>query len=369
MSTAARPPRIPPPAVAAGVQRVAAGLGRLRGRLLPPPVTLISLMLDGFGASLGISAVARLGVADQLRAGPRSVEELAGACDCDAGALRRLLRLLTPLGIFAERRDGSFEMTRLARPLCSDEPDSVRPWALFMNAPWHLPVWADVAGCVRTGRTAVETMENKGFFEWIAERPEAAAEFDAAMTCMSTITNPAIVAACDVSAVGTLVDVAGGQGALLAALLTANPGLKGVLFDQPDVIERARSSGPLARSGLLTRCDLVAGDFFTEVPGGADAYLMKWIIHDWEESKARRILGVCRDAMRPGARLMLVESVIVPGNAADPGRIIDVAMLVLTGGRERTREDYAELLGRCGFALRQVRPTSSPYSIVEAVAI
>jgi hypothetical protein len=189
------------------------------------------------------------------------------------------------------------------------------------------------------------------------------------MTCMSRLTNPAIVAACELTGVGTLVDVAGGQGALLAALLLANPGMKGILFDQAEVIERARTAGPLQQPGVSGRCELVAGNFFTEVPSGADAYLMKWIIHDWEESKAARILGVCRDAMRPGARLLLAESVIAPGNAADPGRVIDVAMLVLTGGRERTREDYAALLGRAGFALRQVRPTASPFSIVEAVAI
>jgi len=369
VSTAARPPRIPPPAVAAGMQRAAGGLGRLRSRLLPPPVTLLGLMLDGFGAAIGIFTVARLGIADQLEDGPRTAEQLAAATGCDAGALRRLLRLLTPSGIFAERRDGSFAMTRLARPLCAGEPDSVRDWAVFLGAPWHWPMWADVAECVRTGRTAIETNTGTGFFEWIGSDPEYASTFDNAMTCMSTISDPAVVAACDLSGVGSLVDVAGGQGALLAALLVANPTLRGVLFDQAEVIERAREGGPLHRAGVMSRCELVAGSFFESVPGGADAYLMKWIIHDWEESKAARILGVCRDAMRPGTRLLLVESVIVPGNAPDPGRVIDVAMLVLTGGRERTREDFARLLARCGFALRQVRPTASPFSIVEAVAV
>jgi hypothetical protein len=369
VSTAARPPRIPPPALAAGMQRAAGGLGRLRSRLLPPPVTLLGLMLDGFGTAIGIFTVARLGIADQLKSGPRTAEELAAATGCDAGALRRLLRMLTPSGIFAERRDGRFAMTRLARPLCAGEPDSVRDWALFHGAPWHLTVWADVAESVRTGRTAIELRTGTGFFEWVGADPEQASEFDNAMTCMSTITDPAIVAACDLTGVGTLVDVAGGQGALLAALLVANPTVRGVLFDQPDVISRAQNGGPLQTAGVMSRCELVAGSFFESVPGGADAYLMKWIIHDWEESKAARILGVCRDAMRPGKRLLLVESVIVPGNAPDPGRVIDVAMLVLTGGRERTREDFARLLARCGFSLRTVRPTASPFSIVEAVAV
>jgi hypothetical protein len=369
MTTAARTPRTPPPALAAGMQRAASGLGRLRSRLLPPPVTLLGLMLDGFGTAVGIFTVARLGIGDQLRHGPRSAEELAASTGCNADALRRLLRVLTPAGIFSERRDGRFEMTRLARPLCTGEPDSVRDWALFHGAPWHWAIWADVAECVRAGRTAVEAREHTGFFEWVAARPGQAAEFDAAMTCMSTITNPAVVAACDLTGVGTLVDVAGGQGALLAALLAANPSLRGILFDQPAVIERAREGGPLHRAGVAGRCEWVAGDFFQAVPGGADAYLMKWIIHDWEDAKAARILGVCRDAMRPGAKLLLVESVITPGNAADPGRIIDLAMLVLTGGRERTREEFASLLARAGFALRQVHPTASPFSIVESVAV
>ena len=244
MSAGARTPRTPPPALAAGMQRAAAGLGRLRGRLLPPPVTLLSLMLDGFGTAVAIFTVARLGIADQLRHGPRSVEELAASTGCNADALRRLLRVLTPSGIFAERRDGRFEMTRLARPLSSGEPDSVRDWALFHGAPWHLSIWSDVGECVRTGRTAVETREHTGFFEWVAARPEQVAEFDGAMTCMSTITNPAVVAACDLTGVGSLVDVAGGQGALLAALLVANPTLKGILFDQQAVIERARGAAP-----------------------------------------------------------------------------------------------------------------------------
>jgi O-methyltransferase domain len=351
------------------MQRAAGGLGRLRSRLLPPPVTLLGLMLDGFGTAVGIFTVARLGIADQLKDGPRSVEEIAAATGCDAGALRRLLRMLTPSGIFAERRDGRFAMTRLARPLCAGEPDSVRDWAVFMGAAWHWPMWNDVAESVRTGRTAIELKTGTGFFEWVGADLEHAGVFDSAMTCMSTITDPAIVAASDLTGVGTLVDVAGGQGALLAALLVANPTMRGILFDQPAVIERAGAGGPLQRAGVMSRCELVAGSFFESVPGGADAYLMKWIIHDWEESKAQRILGVCRDAMRPGRRLLLVESVIVPGNAPDPGRIIDVAMLVLTGGRERTREDFARLLARCGFSLRQVRPTSSPFSIVEAVAV
>jgi len=333
----------------------------------PLPAAMLDL-ITGYWASQLVHVAAKLGLADLLKAGPRSPAELARSTGSDPRALHRVLRALASLGVFAERKDGRFGLTPLAATLRSDRPDSMRAFAMMMVEDYNWQAWGDVGQSVRNGQAAFDRVHGMRIFDYLGRQPEKARTFGEAMTSISGAENPAVAAAYDFSKVGTLVDVGGSHGHLLAAILKANPKLRGVLFDLPRVLEQARQAPYVGAREIAGRMDLVPGDFFASVPKGADAYMMKYILHDWDDDLCVKILENCRRAMAPGGRILVVDTVIPSGNDPHWGKLLDINMLVGTGGRERTRSEFAEVFARAGLKVRRVIPTACPLSIVEGVS-
>lgn len=330
---------------------------------IPIPVALTQ-MINGYWVTQSLHVAARLGIADLLADGPKTVEALAQSSGAEPRSLYRLLRALASLGVFAETADGQFTLTPLAEPLRSDVPGSLRGVAIYSGDPEHYRAWGDLYYSVTSGDRAFDHVFGARVFDYMAGHPDVAQTFDRAMIGYTTEGARAVVANYDFSGLAHIVDVAGGQGTLLAEILKANPTARGTLFEMPHVIERAGAF--LAAQGVGDRCTLTAGDFFQSVPEGGDAYLLKWIMHDWEDELAVAILRNCRRAMGPGARLLLAEAVIPPGNDPFFGKLMDLNMLVMTGGSERTEAEFRALLATAGFELTAVVPTGGIVDIVEA---
>lgn len=330
----------------------------------PAAATMLNLIV-GCWVSQSISVAAKLGIADLLEDGPRSPADLAQATQTHPRALYRLLRALASLGIFAENDSGRFELTPLADCLRARAANSLRDYAIFLGEDCHWRSWGNLLHSVRTGGCAFEHVFGMQIFDHFARHPEAAQAFDAAMTSRGNLEDRAVAAAYDFSS-GTIVDVAGGRGSLIATILRQNPRARGILFDLPHVVERA---APLIReAGVADRCQLLSGDFFDRVPAGGDIYLMKKIIHDWDDERAGAILANCRAAMAGDGRLLLLEEVILPGNAPAFGKLIDLSMLVQTpGGQERTEAEYRTLLAAAGLELTRVAATQCSLRVIEAM--
>jgi hypothetical protein len=324
-------------------------------------------MTNGFQVSQAIHVVATLGIADLLKDGPKSADELAEATGTHASALYRILRALASVGVFAEQSDGRFGLTPLAEHLRTDVPGSLRSWAMLIGRPYYFTTWGHLLHSVRTGEPAFPHVYGMPAWEYRASHPEESALFDGAMTGLSLAEAEAVVRNYDFLGIGVLVDVGGGKGALLAAILAANPALRGILFDQPHVVADAKDL--LERAGVADRCEVVDGDFFKAVPGGADAYLLKSIIHDWDDASAIEILRKCRAAMADSGRLLLVERGIRPANEPDPAKFIDLMILVMLGGRERTAEEYERLYIEAGFKLTNTIHAGSLLDIIEGVPV
>ena len=322
-------------------------------------------MFSGYWVSQAIYVAAKLGVADCLQAEAKHCDELAVLVGADARALYRLMRALASLGIFAEEESGSFKLTPLAACLQSQAPNSARA-LVIMRGEEPYRAWGDLLYSVKTNASAFEQIYGMNLFQYHAANPEPAKLFDEAMTSLSSIESAAVLERYDFSAFHKLVDVAGGQGYLIAAILNAYPKLEGVLFDQDPVIARARFI--LEAAGILDRCQLVGGDFLEEAPAGGDAYLLKHILHDWDDQRAIAILRNCRQAMVDNGRILIVEHIIPPGNTPFFGKLYDLHMLVLCpGGRERTVVEYQSLLELAGFRLTGITPTTSYVSVIEGV--
>jgi predicted O-methyltransferase YrrM len=322
-------------------------------------------MISGKMTTQLLAVAARLDLADLLDGGPRSVDDLAAATDTHAPSLYRVLRALASLGVFAETQPRHFRLTPLARPLRRDAPDSVRDFAVLFGSDWHTRAWSDLLHSVRTGETAFEHAFGEGMFEHLQAHPERFAAFNDAMTALSRLDVDAILQAYDFSDFDTVVDVGGGHGFLLAEILKAHPSAQGVLLDIPEVAAGARAT--MREAGVADRCQVVEGDFFERIPEGGDVYLLKLIIHDWDDDRARAILRTCRDAMPGDGTLLVANSVIPPGNDPYIGKLVDVEMLVMTpGGRERTEAEFRELFEEAGFALTRTIPTPSYLYLLEA---
>ena len=323
--------------------------------------------MTGYRAMQALYVAARLGLADLLQDGARGSEELARATGADARALHRLLRALASLGVFGEDADGRFAPSELGALLRSDVPGSLRAAAIFFGDERNWHAWGKLERSVMSGEPVRGPRGTQVFLEESARDPEGAALFNAAMTSLTSAFDAAVTAAYDFSRLGTLVDVGGGQGALISSILAANPTLRGILFDIPPVIESAR--GRIGEAGLAGRCELVAGDFFASVPAGGDAYVLKWVIHDWDDEHSVAILGSCRRAMARDGRLLLVERVVperVDQSADTQGIVLgDLNMLLWTGGCERTAAEYRALLASGGFTLARIVPTATQLSIIE----
>lgn len=330
----------------------------------PLPQQQVSQMLVGYWTSQAVYVAAKLGLADLLAGGPRDPERLAAATGTDPRSLYRLLRTLASLGVFHEDAEHQFSLTPLAECLRTDVPGSVRPLALMVGEE-HYHAWGKLLESVRSGRTAFELTYGMPIFNYLSQHPEQAGIFDASMTAIHGRETQAMLEAYDFSAFGTVVDIGGGNGSTLRGVLQRHPEVRGLLFDLPGVIERARTGPELA--SLTDRCGFVAGSFFESVPGGADAYLLRHIIHDWDDEKAAVILGHVRRAMTAESRLLVVESVITPGNDPSFAKLLDLNMLVIPGGLERTEDEYRGLFERGGLRLSKVVPTASEVSVLEAV--
>jgi hypothetical protein len=330
-----------------------------------PGLTLRDL-LSGTWIGPAVSAAARLGIADLLRDGARTVADLAAAAGVHRDALGRLLRALASLGVFAEDAEGRFELTPAAEPLRSDVPGSMRGYAIMLGEPWHRQAWSALPLSVERDQPGFDAVHGIGVFDYLERHPEAGAVFAEAMTSISRQAADAVAAAYPLEGIGTLVDVGGGHGLLLATLLRANPGVRGILFDRPEVV--AGAGALLAEQGVAERCRVAGGDFFTGVPAGGDAYLLKLIVHDWDDARAATILGHCCAALGGRGRVLVVEHVLAPRNERDWAKLLDLEMLVLTqGGRERTAAEFEALFARAGLRLARIVPTPSGMAVLEAV--
>lgn len=329
----------------------------------PSPEALLQ-MTTGHWISQAIYAAAKLGIADLVKDGPKLCEELAQATEVHPHRLYRLLRALASVGVFREEEDGRFGLTPLAEYLQTGVPGSLRA-LVIMRSELQYQAWGEVLHSLKTGETAFNRVFGQELFPYLTQHPRAAAVFEEAMTTYTTQVAATVVAAYDFSQFGTLVDVGGGYGTLLTAILQAHPAPRGVLFDLPHVVQAAQQR--LAAAGLTERCAIQAGDFFEAVPSGGDAYLVKWIIHDWDDERSIVLLKNCHRAMTRHSKLLVVEAVIPPGNTSFFHKWMDLTMLVMLGGRERTEAEYHALFEAAGFKLTQITPTTSEMSVLEGV--
>jgi predicted O-methyltransferase YrrM len=331
----------------------------------PSPAAALSQLLRGSLVTQLIHVAAVLGVADLLRAGPKSSHELATAAGVNPKGLYRVLRALASLGIFVETEPASFALTPLAEPLRSDVPNSLRGSAVLYGDRWWWHACGELLYSVRTGQPAFDHVHGAALFAFLDRSGDAAAVFNEHQTNMTRQDAAAVVAAYDFAEYTKVVDVGGGLGALTAAILKACPRTTAVLFDRPGVVADAQEM--LRAQGVADRCTIIGGDFFESVPEGGDAYLLKDIVHDWDDARANAVLRNCRSAMSGASRLLVVEKVIPPGSRPFAGKLTDITMLLVAGGRERTAEEYRALLAEAGFAVTRIMPTLTPASVIEAV--
>ena len=333
----------------------------------PSQQTLVQ-MINGYWTSQMICVAAKLGIADLVADEPRSSAELAKTTGTHAPTLYRLLRALASLGVFAEDDRGRFGLTPLAEPLRTDVPDSLRDWAVFAADVEAWRSWEQLSYSVTTGEAAFEHVWGMPNWEYRAQKPEANATFNAAMSSASSRRIGPVMAAYDFSGIRTLVDVGGGHGAFIATILSAHPMIRGILFDLPHVV--AGAEPVLQAAGIAGRCETIGGSFLEAAPGGGDAYLLSKVIHDWSDDRAAVILRNCRRVMAVHSRLLLVEAVIPPGNTPHPGKLSDINMLVAnTGGRERTEAEFRSLLNTAGFVLTRIIPTQGESSVIEGMPV
>ncbi|AKF82189.1 O-methyltransferase [Myxococcus fulvus 124B02] len=321
-------------------------------------------MATAFWVSRAVYSAARLELADRMAEGMHEVSELAKATGTHGPSLRRLLRTLTGLGLVTQVGEHRFALTSLGDVLRADAPGAVRGTVLSLGGDWDWRTFGECMHSLRTGEPSFDKALGMPFFPYLAQNREEGHEFNTAMQGFFDHEPPLIAEAHDFSQFRTLVDVGGGSGNLLTSLLAANPGTKGLLYDQPHVAEDARRL--IAARSLAHRCEFQAGDFFECVPSGGDAYLLSHIVHDWELSKCLKLLGNCREAIPAHGRLYLIDGVLPEGDAPHPGKVLDWVMLNVTGGMERTEKEYAELLHQASFELTRVISTRSSSSLVEA---
>lgn len=317
-------------------------------------------ILDAIMNALLVQSVlvfARLRLADELDAGPATAEELAQRIGANPAALARLLAATTSFGVVSSSPDGHFQLTPLGRQLC-EGPDSPAAFARFIGEPWAWAAWGELEHAVITGECGFRAAHGAGVFEWFGQHGKEMAVFQQWMTANSRRQAKAVTDAYDFSQFASIVDVGGGHGGLLQALILAYPNLRGVLFDTPGVIG---SVPPLDE-----RVRLQEGDFFEAAPPAADCYLLKLVLHDWDDDRAERILDNVRAAMRPDSTVLVIESVLPEGDGYHRARFVDLNMLVFAdGGRERTEPEYARLFERAGLELAAVHPTTGPMSLLE----
>ncbi|MSU77746.1 MAG: methyltransferase [Gemmataceae bacterium] len=327
----------------------------------PTPRQQILQMITSYWSATSIHVAAKLRLADHVKDAPQTADTLAMLTNTQPQALYRLLRALSSVGIFEEDAAGRFGLTPMAECLL-DVHGSQRAVALMMGDE-HYRSWGELLYCVQTGKPGFDHVYGKPIFDWLSEHPEEANIFDAAMTGFHGPETQAMIEAYDYAGINMLVDVGGGNGTVISAVLKKNPAMKGILYDLPNVIDRAKKN--LADAGLASRCETIAGSFFESAPAGGDAYQMRHIIHDWTDEQCHTILTHIRKVIPKSGKLLVIEMVIKPRNEPQPAKWLDLNMLVLPGGKERTEAEYRVIYAKAGFDLTRIVPTPTEVSVIE----
>lgn len=325
-------------------------------------------LMTGAFTTNAIAVAAKLGISDLLAAGPKSAVELASVTRVHAPSLYRVLRFLASLGIYAEKDDGKFELTPMADCLRGNHEKSLRDWAAMRCEEWVTRPHGAMLHTVQTGRPAFDQIFGMNAFEYFQKNPAASKVFDAAMRSVTAQSAGAILEAYDFSEIASLADIGGGTGGLIIEILKAHPSMTGILADAPHVIEGGRKA--VEAAGLSDRCQCYPCDFFEAVPAGANTYLLKHIIHDWDDKRALAILKNCREVVPLSGKLLVIESIIPPGNEPSLSKLVDIEMLVMTpGGRKRTEKEFGALFEEAGFELSRIVPTAHSGSVVEGIPL
>ncbi|MGE2836717.1 methyltransferase [Mycobacterium sp. SMC-4] len=348
------------------VDRLRAGLATAHRSTAPGNVALLELATGSWVTQI-LYVAARLGIADRLADGPARAEDVAEDVGAHRDSVRRLMRALTSRGVLREQRDGRFALTAVGQALRSDTDNSLRDMVLFIGHPMRWADWGALEHAVRTGQPAAEHLRGMPYFDYLDTDPEFAEVFNRAMTAASGLSDEIALGACDFSGSSLVVDVGGGHGSVLSTILHSAPQASGLLYDLPKVVAGA---GPvLDAAGVAHRCRVVGGSFMESVPAGGDVYVLKNILHDWNDEDACTILRNVRTAAADGARLVVLEMVLPQRASSFIGHMLDMEMLVVAHGRERTEAEYASLLRDTGFRLDRVIPTVTPISVIEATAV
>jgi len=332
---------------------------------IPPPLQMLQI-ISGFWVARCVYVVAKLGIADLIKDESKTADELAAATGTHGPSLFRVLRALAAVGVITQDSKNRFGGTALSQTLGSG-PGSIRAFAMTELGEEHYPAWGELLYSVRTGGIAFDKALGAPIWEFFAKNPENAQIFNDAMSGMTAQANEAIHAVYDFAGINTIIDVGGGHGGLITGILKKNPSMRGILFDAPEVIEGAKAS--LQNSDVADRCQLVAGNFFKAVPEGGDAIVMKWIIHDWNDEQSVEIMKNCHRALPESGKLILIEAVIPGTSEPHFGKFMDLNMLVMTGGRERTEAEFRQLYEASGFRLTRIVPSESPFSVIEGVKV
>jgi len=330
----------------------------------PPPIQMMQL-ITGFWTSCCIYAAAKLNIADLLNDGPQTANQLAEAAHCDAASLYRVLRALSSVGVFSENNEHQFQLNPLGSTLKSDVPGSMRAMTIAQLGD-HYNAWGNLVYSIKTGNTAFDKVEGMSVWKYYETNPDEGVNFMKAMSGVTGAVVMNVLPLYDFSGFETIVDIGGGNGAMLMAVLNTAPQTKGIVFDEEYVVEETKKV--LKEKGFDKRCSIEAGSFFNFIPKGADAYLMKMILHDWNDDQCLQILNNCSNVMKPGSKLLVIEAVIPESNDPHPGKFMDINMLAMTGGKERTEKEFDSLFANAGLKLSKVIPTHSPmFSILEVL--
>jgi hypothetical protein len=333
---------------------------------LPPQFQLNNMLVGGLILARALSTAALLKLADCLIVGPKSVDELAQQTETYAPALARLMRFLSQYGVFEAKSLDVYALTPLSRLLCSDIPGSARPIALMFGDPANWAALGNLPYSIQTGKPAFDYTHGVGIWSYHHQHLEAGTIFNQAMTSFSAQIDHLLTAHYDFADIAKIIDIGGGNGNTLITLLSQYPNMKGIIFDQPAVIEQTRIA--LQSVGLQERCDIVAGDFFETVPSGGDLYFFKQLLHDWDDDSCLRLLRNCRSRMEAGKKILVVEQLIQPAGPGRSALVLDMLMLALFTGQERTEEQFRRLFASSGFALSQVIATATPFFLLEGIA-
>ena len=331
------------------------------------PAAELVLLLTGYRVSQAIYVAATLGIADLIKDGKSSASDLAIATNSHPTALYRVLRALAAAGVFHEDDEKRFSLTPLGECLRSDAERSIAAYAVFVGRPHLWQAWGALSHSVRTGENAYRHVHGIGLWDYLDEHPEEAAIFDRAMTVGSRGIVESIVSTYDFSAFNRVVDVGGGQGVMIAAVLAAHPDIHGILFDRPDVVAQAQSI--LEAAGVAGRCAVVGGSFFETIPEGGDVYMLKYILHNWDDATSLAILSACRRVFHAEEKLLIMEQIVEGPNKGLETKISDLHMLVFPGGQERTAGEFAALLAKAGFRMERIVAVNPRLSIIEAMPI